>query len=91
EALIEAEVPAAAIDSLDAVFSNPQVLSRGMRLELSGEQAGQHIAVAGNPIKFTPHGRETHGFPPRLGEHTGEVLAGLRARAAANDAMAGAK
>jgi CoA:oxalate CoA-transferase len=80
EALIAAEVPAAAIDDLGAVFNNPQVLSRGMRLELEGAEAGQKLSVAGNPIKFEPPGRTVHDFPPRLGEHTGEVLQGLRDR-----------
>ncbi|MES2980046.1 MAG: CoA transferase [Pseudomonadota bacterium] len=78
QALIDAQVPAAAIDDLGAVFSNPQVLSRGMRLELEGSEPGQKLAVAGNPIKFQPPGRSEHGFPPRLGEHTEETLARLR-------------
>jgi CoA:oxalate CoA-transferase len=81
EALIAAEVPAAAIDDLGAVFDNPQVLSRGMRLALQGEEDGQRMAVAGNPIQFDPPGRTRHSFPPRLGEHTQEVLDGLRRRA----------
>ncbi len=77
EALVEAQVPAAAIDDLSAVFANPQVISRGMRLSLEGQQAGQRMEVAGNPIKLTPPGRQQHGFPPRLGEHTDEVLRAL--------------
>lgn len=80
EALIEAQVPAAAIDDLAEVFANPQVLSRGMRLTLQGAQPEQHMEVAGNPIKLTPPGREQHDFPPRLGEHTQEVLHALEPR-----------
>ena len=78
EALIRAEVPAAAIDDLDAVFTNPQVLSRAMRLELQGQKPGQRLEVAGNPIKFDPPGRSAHGFPPRLGEHTEQTLETLK-------------
>lgn len=74
DALIEAQVPAAAIDDLGEVFNNPQVLARGMRLTLQGPEAGQRLEVAGNPIKLTPPGREDHAFPPRLGEHTQDVL-----------------
>lgn len=80
DALIADEVPAAAIDDLAAVFQNPQVLGRGMRLDLAGSEEGQRLAVAGNPIKFVPPGHTRHAFPPRLGEHTQEVLHGLQQR-----------
>lgn len=88
EALIAAQVPAAAIDDLGAVFSNPQVLARDMRLELTGEEVDQRLRVAGNPIKLVPPGDSRHRFPPRLGEHTQEVLDGLRYRAMAATATA---
>lgn len=77
EALIEAQVPAAAIDDLAGVFDNPQVLARGMRMELAGAEPAQRMKVAGNPIKLSPEGRQHHDFPPRLGEHTEEVLRSL--------------
>lgn len=85
EALIVAQVPAAAIDELDEVFANPQVLARGMRMQLQGADAGQRMEVAGNPIKLTPAGRQSHDFPPRLGEHTQEVLQALGTRNPSND------
>lgn len=74
EALVAAQVPAAVVDDLDAVFDNPQVLHRGMRLNIEGSQPGQVIQVAGDPIQFDPPGRQAHAFPPRLGEHTAQVL-----------------
>jgi crotonobetainyl-CoA:carnitine CoA-transferase CaiB-like acyl-CoA transferase len=77
EKLVAAEVPAAAVDDLAAVFSNPQILHRGMRLKLEGTQPGQQIEVAGDPLKFNPPGRTVHGFPPRLGEHNAEILSRL--------------
>jgi len=77
ERLVAAEVPAAAVDDLAAVFNNPQVLHRGMRLKLEGTQPGQQLEVAGDPLKFNPPGRTVHGFPPRLGEHNAEILSRL--------------
>lgn len=76
-ALVAAQVPAAVVDDLTAVFDNPQVLHRGMKLGIEGPQPGQSIRVAGNPIQFDPPGRRSHAFPPRLGEHTARVLEGL--------------
>jgi CoA:oxalate CoA-transferase len=81
EALVAAEVPASMIDGLDAVFENPQVLARGMKLDLQGAHPEQKISVAGNPIQFHPAGRSTHTFPPRLGEHTAAVLDELKSSA----------
>ena len=77
DALVAAEVPTARIDGLDAVFQNPQVLARGMRLDLQGAEPGQRIEVAGDPIHLSPPGRGSHAFPPRLGEHTQAVLNAL--------------
>ena len=74
EALIEAQVPAAIVDDLQGVFKNPQVIQRGMRLDIHGSQDGQTIAVPGDPLGFSPPGRTKHRFPPRLGEHNEEVL-----------------
>jgi crotonobetainyl-CoA:carnitine CoA-transferase CaiB-like acyl-CoA transferase len=73
-ALVAADIPAAAVDSLDGVFRNPQVLERGMRQEIRGTEPGQSILVAGDPLHFAPPARQSHQFPPRLGEHTAEVL-----------------
>ena len=81
EKLVAAEVPAAAVDDLEAVFKNPQVLHRGMRLKLEGALPGQQMEVAGDPLKFTPPGRTVHSFPPRLGEHNSEILSRLKAAA----------
>ncbi|TFZ02959.1 CoA transferase [Ramlibacter henchirensis] len=78
ERLVAAEVPAAAVDDLEAVFNNPQVLHRGMRLKLHGPSPDQRLEVAGDPMKFNPPGRTVHSFPPRLGEHNGEILARLK-------------
>jgi crotonobetainyl-CoA:carnitine CoA-transferase CaiB-like acyl-CoA transferase len=65
ERLEAAGVPCGPINTLDEVFSDPQILARGMVLEQDG------LRMVGNPLKFsaTPIGPATP--PPALGEHDG--------------------
>jgi glutaryl-CoA transferase len=86
-------VPAGPVNSIDRVFADPQVQARGMRIEMPREGVeGDSVPLIGNPIKFSETPVEYRDPPPRLGEHTEEVLrtflglsaeeiAGLRARA----------
>ncbi|CAN7775761.1 hypothetical protein LJR084_007874 [Variovorax sp. LjRoot84] len=55
-------------------LNNPQVIQRGMRLEVQSPRNDEAIVVAGDPLRFSPLGRTKHDCPPRLGEHTEEVL-----------------
>lgn len=66
-------VPCGPINTLDEVFSNPQVTHRGMRIEIPHPLLGA-VPLVANPIKFsrTPIAYETP--PPLLGQHTDEVL-----------------
>jgi crotonobetainyl-CoA:carnitine CoA-transferase CaiB-like acyl-CoA transferase len=74
--LLEKEqVPRAPVNTLDRVVRDPQVLARNMVPTLENPKIGK-INLAGNPIK-TPGLDEVYNFPPRLGEHTAEVLKGL--------------
>jgi crotonobetainyl-CoA:carnitine CoA-transferase CaiB-like acyl-CoA transferase len=74
--LLEKEqVPRAPVNTLDRVMRDPQVLARNMVPTLEHPKIGK-IRLAGNPIK-TPGLDEVYKFPPRLGEHTAEVLQGL--------------
>jgi crotonobetainyl-CoA:carnitine CoA-transferase CaiB-like acyl-CoA transferase len=47
-----------------------------MILELTDDE-GHHLRVAGNPIKLPLDGERAHLFPPRLAQHTREVLGDL--------------
>jgi crotonobetainyl-CoA:carnitine CoA-transferase CaiB-like acyl-CoA transferase len=66
EGLEAAGVPCGPISRLDEVFTNPQILARGMVIEQDG------IRMVANPLKFsaTPLGAPTS--PPKLGEHDGD-------------------
>lgn len=73
-ALEEAGVPCGPVNTVDRAFSDPQILARDMVVEIDHPTAGRYRAV-GNPIKSSLL-EKTQKFsaPPRLGEHTGEVL-----------------
>ena len=71
--MLEKGIPAGPINTLDKVFTDPQVLARDMVATVNHPVAGE-IKMAGFPIKFsqTPAKIQTH--PPLLGEHTQEIL-----------------
>jgi crotonobetainyl-CoA:carnitine CoA-transferase CaiB-like acyl-CoA transferase len=68
-------VPAGPINTLDDVFSDPQVIHRGMRLDLLSE-AGKDGKIPGvrTPIKIGGVPMASARPSPRLGEHTQEIL-----------------
>jgi len=73
EILLAAEVPCAPVQTIDQVFQDPQVLHRGMVAEMEHPSAGK-IKLAGIPVKFSATPSSLRLAPPRLGEHTEEVL-----------------
>jgi crotonobetainyl-CoA:carnitine CoA-transferase CaiB-like acyl-CoA transferase len=71
-----AGVPCGPINALDEVFADPQVVSRGMVVE-SAHPCGARVRTIGNPIHFSGTPIAYQRPPPTLGEHNGEVLAGV--------------
>ncbi|WP_458189191.1 CaiB/BaiF CoA transferase family protein [Haladaptatus sp. NG-WS-4] len=74
ESLFDAhDVPASAVTDMEGVFDNPQVKARDMHQTVDHPTAGT-IEMPGSPMHFseTPTTIERH--PPRLGEHTEEIL-----------------
>ena len=68
-AACEAEgVPAGPINSLDEVFADPQVIARGLRLDLDG------IPGVRSPFTFSAADLKLDRPAPKLGEHQDEVL-----------------
>ncbi len=72
-ALEEVSVPCGPINDLAAVFADPQVQARGLRVELEHPLAGVVPQVA-SPLRLSDTPVEYRMPPPLLGEHTQEVL-----------------
>ena len=89
-ALEASGVPCGPINRIDEVFADPQVRSRGARIELPHPLSGT-VPLVANPIRLSASPVRYERAPPTLGQHTDEVLehwlglddaaiAGLRAR-----------
>jgi len=74
--LKEADVPVAPIKSPGEIEQDPHVLFRKMIQEISFA-SGEKIKQVGFPIKFSDMPDRFRIPPPRLGEHTDEILKSL--------------
>lgn len=72
-ALEAAGIPAGPINTMEQVYQDPQVVARGLRLDLPTGQGGQLPSVA-SPLRLSATPVQYRSAPPRLGEHTREVL-----------------
>lgn len=68
-----AEIPCGPINDFDAVFADPQVQHRGMKVEVQHPIAGT-IPLVANPIRFSATPIDSCVPNPLLGEHTTTVL-----------------
>jgi crotonobetainyl-CoA:carnitine CoA-transferase CaiB-like acyl-CoA transferase len=75
-ALRKLKVPCGPIQTIDEVFTDPQVLARNMVVEVEHPELGTVPTVA-NPIKFSSTPLTYHKAPPLLGEDTVAVLSNL--------------
>lgn len=82
DALNEAGVPCAPINTIDRLFSNPQLLARNMIVKVKGE-GDTAVRTAGNPIKMSTVSEVDPESPiraPMLNEHREAILAELMAK-----------
>ncbi len=73
--LSAAGVSCAPINNIAEAFAEPQVVARGVRVELADARLGVVSAIA-SPMRFSESAVEYRRPPPVLGEHTDEVLRG---------------
>jgi crotonobetainyl-CoA:carnitine CoA-transferase CaiB-like acyl-CoA transferase len=77
EALIDelsaVDVPTGPINDFAQVFADPQVQHRELKMSLPHALSGT-VASIRNPLRFSATPAEYTRAPPRLGEHTDEVL-----------------
>ncbi len=76
EALEAAGVPCGPVNDLAQVFADPQVLARGLAIELPHALGGR-VAQVASPIRLSETPVEYTRAPPLLGEHTSQVLQAL--------------
>ena len=72
-ALESEHVPCGPINSIDQVFADPQVIHRGLQLDLNHPSAGTAPGVA-SPIKMSASPPSCDTPPPTLGQHTEDIL-----------------
>ncbi|RJX15780.1 CoA transferase [Candidatus Bathyarchaeota archaeon] len=71
--LIEADVPCGPVKSVDELVSDPHLLARNMLVEFTWTD-GRKVKTVGVPFKFSEISGVIKNFPPKLGEHTDEIL-----------------
>jgi crotonobetainyl-CoA:carnitine CoA-transferase CaiB-like acyl-CoA transferase len=76
-----AGVPCGPINDLKQVFNDPQVIARGLKLMMPHPAAGE-VPLVASPLRLNGNAAVYDLPPPRLGEHTREVL---RSRLALSD------
>jgi crotonobetainyl-CoA:carnitine CoA-transferase CaiB-like acyl-CoA transferase len=74
--LLENDVPAAPINTLDEVFADPQVKTYGFPTEVEHPKMGK-MKLVGNAVSMSRTPPSIDRPPPVLGEHTEEILKSL--------------
>jgi crotonobetainyl-CoA:carnitine CoA-transferase CaiB-like acyl-CoA transferase len=78
--LLGGKVPVGPVATAPDLFADEHVAARDMLAEMELPGENHRVVVANTPIKFTATPAGVYRRPPRLGEHTAEVLAELRKR-----------
>jgi len=71
--LLAQQVPAGPVNGLNEVFNDPQVKARGLVQTL--KRAGESLPGVAFPVKLSATPARAERAPPRLAQHTQEVLA----------------
>ena len=73
DALEQGGVPNGPINNLKQVFEEPQVVARGVKIEMQHPTAGK-VPLVASPMRFSATPVEYKLPPPTLGQHTEEIL-----------------
>jgi len=75
ELLSKADVPCGPVYTIEEVTSDPQILHRGMIVEVDSPEG--KVKQVAHPIKFSETPAQIRMLLPKLGEHTEEILSSL--------------
>jgi crotonobetainyl-CoA:carnitine CoA-transferase CaiB-like acyl-CoA transferase len=85
-ALDAIDVPAAKVQRIDEVLSDPQIIARGMVIEQDHPALGK-IRMPNLPFRFSDCDTSPKSLAPNLGQHNREIAASVGYSAAEIDAM----
>ncbi len=74
-AALGGKVPVGPVNSAEDIFADPHARAREMLVEVEQPGENRPVVLAGPAIKLTATPAGIYRRPPRLGEHTAEVLA----------------
>src|SRR4030095_5062873 len=72
EGLEQAGLPCGPVNTIDKVFSDPEIIEREMKIVMKHPDGD--LLLIGSPLKLSETPVRYRRPPPRLGEHTDEVL-----------------
>jgi crotonobetainyl-CoA:carnitine CoA-transferase CaiB-like acyl-CoA transferase len=72
DGLVKVGLPCGPVSNVEQVFADPQVIHREMKISMTHPAA--EVPLIGSPIKMSATPVRYRRPPPRLGEHTDEVL-----------------
>ncbi len=73
DTLTDHDVPASGVRDMAALFADPQIEARDMRVTVDHPTAGE-MDLPGSPMKFSRTPTTVRRHPPSLGEHTERIL-----------------
>jgi crotonobetainyl-CoA:carnitine CoA-transferase CaiB-like acyl-CoA transferase len=73
--LLGGDIPVGPVNDMAAIYGDPHVAARRMLVEVDQPDGSRSVTLAGQPIKMTKSYTGIRRRPPRLGEHTDEILA----------------
>ena len=76
ERLQAARIPCGPVNNFAQALGDAQVVARDMVVEVP-LASGERVRMPGNPIKLSAAAPKAYASPPRLGEHTQQVLGAL--------------
>ncbi len=68
-------VPVGPVNTVADIFADPHARARGMLVEVEQPGSARPVTLPGSPIKLTRTPSGIYRRPPRLGEHTADILA----------------